>query len=44
MIPEEATRLAALKRGEVDLAYSIRGELAEELQHTPGFILKPVVI
>ena len=44
VIPEEATRLAALKRGEVDLAYSIRGELAEELQHTPGFILKPVVI
>ena len=28
VIPEEATRLAALKRGEVDIAYSIRGELA----------------
>ena len=26
----------ALKRGEVDIAYSIRGELAEELQRTPG--------
>ena len=26
-IPDEATRLAALKRGEVDIAYSIRGEL-----------------
>jgi peptide/nickel transport system substrate-binding protein len=25
VIPEEATRLAALKRGEVDIAYSIRG-------------------
>ena len=36
VIPDEATRLAALKRGEVDIAYSIRGELAEELQHTPG--------
>ena len=36
VIPDEATRLAALKRGEVDIAYSIRGELAEELQRTPG--------
>mgnify|MGYP001058148890 CR=1 FL=1 len=44
VIPEETTRLAALKRGEVDLAYSIRGELAEELQRTPGLTLKPVVI
>ena len=44
VIPEEATRLAALKRGEVDLAYSIRGELAEELRKTPGLSLKPVVI
>jgi ABC-type transport system substrate-binding protein len=31
-IPEETTRLAALQRGEVDIVYSIRGELAEELQ------------
>ena len=36
VIPEEATRLAALKRGEVDIAYSVRGELASELQATPG--------
>ncbi len=43
-IPDEATRLAALKRGEADLAYSIRGELAEELQRTPGLALKPAVI
>jgi peptide/nickel transport system substrate-binding protein len=42
-IPDEATRLAALKRGEVDIAYSIRGELAEELQHTPGLTLKAPV-
>ena len=42
-IPEETTRLAALKNGEVDIVYSIRGELAEELQRTPGLILKPVV-
>ncbi len=44
VIPDEATRLAALKRGEVDIAYSIRGELAEELQKTPGLSLKPAVI
>ena len=44
MIPDEATRLAALKRGEVDIAYSIRAELAEELRRTPGLTLKPTVI
>lgn len=44
VIPEEATRLAALKRGEVDIAYSIRGELAEEMRKTPGLALKSVVI
>ena len=43
-IPDEATRLAALKAGEVDLAYSIRGELAQQLQQTPGLALKPAVI
>jgi peptide/nickel transport system substrate-binding protein len=44
VIPEESTRLAALKGGEIDIAYSIRGELAEEVQHTPGLSLKPVVL
>jgi len=44
VISEESTRLAALKRGEVDIVYSVRGELAEELQRTPGLALKPVVI
>src|SRR5437016_4137936 len=42
VIPDETTRLAALQRGEVDLVYSIRGELAEELQRTPHLALKPV--
>jgi peptide/nickel transport system substrate-binding protein len=42
-IPDESTRLAALKRGEVDIAYSIRGELAEEVQNTPGLSLKAPV-
>src|SRR6516162_6647808 len=44
VIHEETTRLAALKRGEVDIAYSIRGELAADLQHTPGLTLKPAVV
>jgi len=44
MIPDETTRLAALKQGEVDIAYSIRGELAEDLRKTPGLALKPVVL
>src|SRR5438874_2682768 len=44
VIPDESTRLAALKRSEVDVVYSIRGELAEELQRTPGLTLKPAVI
>ncbi len=44
VIPDESTRLAALKRGEVDIVYSVRGELAEELQRTPGLTLKPAVI
>jgi peptide/nickel transport system substrate-binding protein len=44
MIPDEATRLAALKAGEVDIVYSIRGELGEELRRTPGLTLKPAVV
>src|SRR3989442_1056398 len=42
-IPDEATRLAALKRGEVDVAYNIRGTLAEEIRRSPGLTLKPNV-
>jgi peptide/nickel transport system substrate-binding protein len=44
VIPDEATRLAALKRGEIDIAYSIRGELGLEVQNTPGLTLKPVAV
>jgi peptide/nickel transport system substrate-binding protein len=44
VIPDEGTRLAALKRSEVDIAYSIRGPLAEELKRTPGLTLKPAII
>ena len=38
-VPDETTRLAMLKRGEVDVAYNIRGPLAEEVQRTPGLKL-----
>jgi peptide/nickel transport system substrate-binding protein len=44
VIPDESTRLAALKLGEVDIAYSVRGELAEQLRQTPGLTLKPAVV
>ena len=40
-VPDDTTRLAMLKRGEADIAYSIRGPLAEELKRTSGLTLKP---
>jgi ABC-type transport system substrate-binding protein len=39
-IPDATTRLAALKRGEVDLAYAIGGELGTEVQRMPGLTLR----
>jgi peptide/nickel transport system substrate-binding protein len=39
-VPDESTRLAMLKRGEADIAYAVRGPLAEELRRTPGLTLK----
>jgi peptide/nickel transport system substrate-binding protein len=44
VIPDESTRLAALKRGEIDIVYSIRGDLAEELRRTAELSLKPAVV
>src|SRR5689334_13911964 len=44
VIPDESTRLAALKTGEIDIAYSIRGELAAELERMPGLSIKSVVL
>jgi len=41
VIPDETTRLAMLKRGEVDLAYTFRGAAAEELRRSAGLSLKP---
>src|SRR5262249_60855225 len=43
-IPDERPRLAALTGGGVDIVYSIRGELAEDLRRTPGLTLKPVLL
>jgi peptide/nickel transport system substrate-binding protein len=43
VVPDEATRLAMLKRGEVDIAYSLRGPLAEEVRRTAGLKLAPTL-
>jgi peptide/nickel transport system substrate-binding protein len=39
MVPDESTRLAMLKRGEVDIAHALRGALAHEVRRTPGLKL-----
>ena len=44
VVPEDTTRLAMLKRGEADIAYSVRGALAEELVRTPGLKLATLVL
>src|SRR5467141_3322599 len=41
-IPDPSTRLAALKRGEVDIVFSMIGELGDEVRRTPGLTLKAV--
>ena len=41
-MPEETTRAAALKRGEVDIAYFLNGPVAEDVQRTPGLKLSAV--
>src|SRR5207249_271570 len=38
-VTDDSTRLAMLKRGEVDVAYSLRGALGEEVTRTPGLKL-----
>src|SRR5262245_50230637 len=43
-VTEDLTRLAMLKRGEIDVAYSLRGPLGEEVKRTPGLKLMPTVI
>jgi peptide/nickel transport system substrate-binding protein len=44
VIPDEATRLVALKRGEVDIAGLFSGELAQDLQRTKGLTTKALVL
>src|SRR5262249_58786775 len=41
-IPDETTRAAALKRGEVDIAYFLNGPIAEDVRRTPGLKLTAV--
>src|ERR671930_2304648 len=41
-VPDETTRVAMLKRGEVDIAYGLRGPVAEDVRRTAGLTLKPV--
>src|SRR5207247_3033087 len=38
-VPEETTRAAALKRGEVDIAYFLNGPVAQDIRRTPGLKL-----
>jgi len=38
-MPEETTRAAALKAGEVDIVYLLTGPTADEVRKTPGFRL-----
>ena len=38
-ISDEATRAAALKRGDVDVIYYINGPIAEDVRRTPGLTL-----
>ena len=42
-VPDEATRMVTVKRGETDVAYGLRGPDAEEVRRTPGLTLKVVL-
>ena len=44
VVPDEATRLAMLKRGEADVAYSLRGAFADEVKRTAGLKLAPTLL
>ena len=41
-VQDETTRVAMLRRGEIDIAYVFRGPAAEDVRRTPGLSLKPV--
>src|SRR5438105_2341565 len=38
-IPEESTRAAALKRGDIDVTYLLNGPIAADVKRTPGLTL-----
>ena len=42
-VPEAATRLAMLERGEIDLMYFVPGELISRVKSNPKLMLAPVV-
>jgi peptide/nickel transport system substrate-binding protein len=42
-VPEAATRIAMLERGEADIVYNVPGELIDRVKNTPGLILAPVI-
>ncbi|HEV8583532.1 MAG TPA: ABC transporter substrate-binding protein [Methylomirabilota bacterium] len=40
-VPDAATRLVMLKRGDADVSYVLPGELGDEARRTPGLTLRP---
>ena len=38
-VPDEATRAAALKRGDIDITYLLNGPIAADVRRTPGLTL-----
>src|SRR6266545_2458725 len=40
-VPDVATRLVMLKRGDADVSYVLPGELGDEVRRTPGLTLRP---
>ena len=42
-VPEAATRVAMLERGEADIIYFVPGELIERVKNNPKLMLAPVV-
>ncbi len=42
-VPEPATRVAMLERGEADIIYNVPGELINKVQKLPGVTLAPVL-
>src|SRR6266436_7832208 len=42
-VPEAATRLAMIERGEADIMYFVPGELIERVKSNPKLMLAPVV-